>query len=246
MEAALAERDADALTILDPDFRAGQKQGRAQAWGEQYPAATDWMRRDARELTWRERERRRWAEDDLAAFDERAPLVGGLGGLEAAGEEDWRIDEFRELLERYGAQGATVLDPCGGWGGRLLGAVAVGAARYIACEPCVPTHAALCAMAAQVAATATGATPGTVCELHRLGFEDLALPPCSVDVALTSPPYFNLELYDDAPSQSHVRYATPAQWEAHISDFGESREIDVNANVTMTQVGTPLYIAPAS
>ena len=118
------------------------------------------------------------------------------------------------LLERYGAQGATVLDPCGGWGGRLLGAVAVGAARYIACEPCVPTHAALCAMAAQV--TATGATPGTVCELHRLGFEDLALPPCSVDVALTSPPYFNLELYDDAPSQSHVRYATPAQWEAHF------------------------------
>ena len=120
------------------------------------------------------------------------------------------------LLDRYGAKGATVLDPCGGWGGRLLGAVAVGAARYIACEPCVPTHAALCAMAAQVAATATGAAPGTVCELHRLGFEDLALPPCSVDVALTSPPYFNLELYDDAPSQSHVRYATPAQWEAHF------------------------------
>ena len=55
-----------------------------------------------------------------------------------------------------------------------------------------------------------------MCELHRLGFEDLALPPCSVDVALTSPPYFNLELYDDAPSQSHVRYATPAQWEAHF------------------------------
>ena len=29
--------------------------------------------------------------------------------------------------------------------------------------------------------------------------------PCSVDVALTSPPYFNLELYDDAPSQVRVK-----------------------------------------
>ena len=100
MEATLAERDQEALTILDPDFREGQKQGRAQAWGEQYPAATDWMRRDARELTWRERERRRWAEDDRTAFDERAPLVGGLGSVDAAGEDDWRVDEFRDLLEK--------------------------------------------------------------------------------------------------------------------------------------------------
>ena len=99
MEATLAERDQEALTILDPDFREGQRQGRAQAWGEQYPAATDWMRRDARELTWRERERRRWAEDDRTAFDERAPLVGGLGSVDAAGEDDWRVDEFRDLLE---------------------------------------------------------------------------------------------------------------------------------------------------
>ena len=37
----------------------------------------------------------------------------------------------------------------------------------------------------------------------------------------------------------------PCDWEAHISDFGESREIDPDADVTMTQVGTPLYIAPA-
>lgn len=97
VEESIEERDAEALLLLDSDFRAGQQQGRAQAWGEQYPAATDWLRRDARELTWREQERRRWAQDDRKAFDERAPL---MGGFDAAGEDDWRVDEFRELLEK--------------------------------------------------------------------------------------------------------------------------------------------------
>lgn len=113
------------------------------------------------------------------------------------------------LLQRFGGIGGTVYDPCAGWGGRMLGAMAAGAVKYIGCEPATRTHAGLCALAREFAAARTG----MACELHRSGCEDVAVAAESVDVALTSPPYFNLELYDDDPSQSHVRYPSPRWWE---------------------------------
>ena len=120
------------------------------------------------------------------------------------------------LLRRFGGAGGTVYDPCAGWGGRMLGAMAAGARKYIGCEPATRTHAGLCALARELAAvggTSHGTSMAMVCELHRSGCEDVAVAAESVDVALTSPPYFNLELYDDEPSQSHVRYSTPRWWE---------------------------------
>ena len=109
------------------------------------------------------------------------------------------------LVRRYGGAGGVVYDPCAGWGGRLLGAAVAGAAAYIACEPAARTHAGLAALAEQYAG-------GMRVQLERRGAEDFQPAAGSVDVALTSPPYFNLELYSDEPSQSHVKYPTAEWW----------------------------------
>ena len=92
----MAKRDSDNLAMADSDFRAQERARRAAAIGAKNPAATDWMRRDARELTWQERTRREWASDDRKRLDSMLVETGTVG----EGEDDWRIDEFRGLLKR--------------------------------------------------------------------------------------------------------------------------------------------------
>ena len=47
------------------------------------------------------------------------------------------------LYRRYAGPGSVVYDPCAGWGGRLLGAIAAKVKTYLACEPSSRTHAGL-------------------------------------------------------------------------------------------------------
>jgi hypothetical protein len=82
------------------------------------------------------------------------------------------------LYARFGGAGCTVLDPCGGWGGRLLGAVAAKVGTYICCEPSTGTHAGLAGLA-KLAATAAR-EGGTRVQLMRAGAEETRLPPGSV------------------------------------------------------------------
>lgn len=99
----------------------------------------------------------------------------------------------------------TVLDPCCGWGGRLLGSVASGK-HYVGFDP----------------------NPTTFNNLNRLvnflGIEDKVtlfndgaenmnnydFP--EVGIVLTSPPYFNLEIYDRGKQQSENQHTTYENW----------------------------------
>ena len=73
--------------------------------------------------------------------------------------------------------------------GRLLGAIAAGAKAYLACEPSTATHAGLLRLAEDFAAPS-----GMHTQILKQGAEETSLPPASVDMAFTSPPYFNLEV----------------------------------------------------
>ena len=89
----------------------------------------------------------------------------------------------------------SVLDPCAGWGGRLLGTVSSGA-KYVGFEPNTKTHKHL----------------KELCEF--LNIEDKVILICddalnmdkydigTFDLVLTSPPYFNLEVYCNEKTQS--------------------------------------------
>ena len=120
------------------------------------------------------------------------------------------------LYRKFGpASGCVVFDPCGGWGGRLLGAAAAGnVSSYTACEPSAATHDGLCTLSSLVRER----VPSLRCHLLKRGAEETTLPPGTVDIVLTSPPYFNLEMYTSQgeavgePSQSHIRYPDPSTW----------------------------------
>ena len=105
-----------------------------------------------------------------------------------------------------------VLDACAGWGGRMIGAKSAespsfaGGLRgelvspslkvhYTGIDPCAKTYEVLRAIRDELGLTNVTLVnkPAEVALQQSLG---------TYDIALTSPPYYNLELYSDEPTQS--------------------------------------------
>lgn len=93
----------------------------------------------------------------------------------------------------YGAK--TVLDPCAGWGGRMLGAVSAGC-DYYAFEPNTVTYNNLLNLAKFLDIENK---VHIYCDDAR-NIDNYDIP--NVDLILTSPPYFDLEIYCHQDTQS--------------------------------------------
>lgn len=99
----------------------------------------------------------------------------------------------------------TLFDPCAGWGGRMLGTVAAHW-RYVGCEPNTTTYNNLLEIVDFL-----GIKDSVT--LYNMPYENLDLTNlCEVDIILTSPPYFDLERYDNKDSQSYIKYSTYEDW----------------------------------
>jgi len=99
----------------------------------------------------------------------------------------------------------VLFDPCAGWGGRMLGTVASGW-KYIGCEPNKKTYEHLLEIInfLDISSSVT---------LYNLPYEELDLSLVGeVDIVLTSPPYFNLELYSNEESQSYIKHSSYDDW----------------------------------
>lgn len=99
----------------------------------------------------------------------------------------------------------VVLDPCAGWGGRMLGAVSYGA-HYIAFEPNTTTYNNLNQMA-QFLGIQNSVT--LICDDAR-NMKQYNLP--KAGLVLTSPPYFDLEVYTHEDTQSIKNTNTYQDW----------------------------------
>lgn len=103
----------------------------------------------------------------------------------------------------------VVLDPCAGWGGRMLGVVASGA-NYIAFEPNTKTYNNLQRL------------------IDFLGIKDKVTIICddamnmdnydisNVDLIITSPPYFDLEVYTNEATQSITKHTNYKDWSEYF------------------------------
>lgn len=116
-------------------------------------------------------------------------------------------------------EGGVTWDMSMGWGGRLLGAVACPKVKkYIGCDPSKETFAALKVMEAEIKRLLPERELET--DLYMLGSETLemraALPPNSVALAFSSPPYFDCERYSKEETQSYLKFPTADAW---ITDF---------------------------
>jgi 16S rRNA G966 N2-methylase RsmD len=98
-----------------------------------------------------------------------------------------------------------VLDPCAGWGGRLLGVVSTGA-NYIGFEPNTKTYNNLIKLVnfLNIQDKVT-----LICD-DALNMEKYNLP--KVDMILTSPPYFDVEIYCNEITQSIHKNDTYDMW----------------------------------
>jgi hypothetical protein len=101
-----------------------------------------------------------------------------------------------------------ILDFSSGYGGRMLGAMTSPLRyHYTGIEPNTLTYQALCAFGDLISETA-----GSEYQMHHTVSEEFVGDRDSIDFAFSSPPYFNLEMYSDEPTQCMHRYKTIDQW----------------------------------
>lgn len=111
----------------------------------------------------------------------------------------------KQIIEMTGKRTGNLFDPCAGWGGRMLGTVA-GGWNYYSCEPNKVTYANLADIIKFI-------QPSTVVDIKNIPAESFNLDELDmVDVVLTSPPYFNLEVYNHDGDQSYNKYNTYDVW----------------------------------
>ena len=132
-------------------------------------------------------------------------MTGGLGSV-----TKYRTVTSKAIVQFFGAK--RVLDPCCGWGGRMLGTLAAAKdTAYVACEPDPNTFKGLKGILEDTAIPLAVRSRARVLEKPaELGLSEL-LSLEKFDLVLTSPPYFNLELYT-AGDQSTTVHNTWEDW----------------------------------
>ena len=129
------------------------------------------------------------------------------------------VNEFppsvaRQIYQEYaGRMERTILDPCAGWGGRMIGAASLLNTRYVACEPCVKTYDGLIKLGNWLKSL----QPSFDFEVHNIPYEDFKTDE-KFDIALTSPPYFDTEHYSDSDTDSAHKFPEYYLW---VSGFYE-------------------------
>lgn len=104
------------------------------------------------------------------------------------------------IYEHYCQSGDTVWDPCAGYGGRLLGAIAAGV-HYVGTDVDAETVSGNQLLAKMLGANA---------EITLSPAEQFTPP--VIKLAFTSPPYFDRERYSQNESQSWRRHAQLDTW----------------------------------
>jgi 16S rRNA G966 N2-methylase RsmD len=117
---------------------------------------------------------------------------------------NFRPTACASILKTYQPQGGRFFDPCGGWGGRMLGSYLTDM-EYICCEPSTKTHKGLIELSSFLNQQYQILHRGSETEFNPIMNE-------TMDIIFTSPPYYNCEVYSDEQSQSCNKYKTKESW----------------------------------
>ena len=112
------------------------------------------------------------------------------------------------ILKKYGIDNDIYLDPCSGYGGRLVGFLASNYKMYIGTDPSKKSYEANLEIKEKL---------GSKKEILQYDecFEDLDLSAFKdkIDIVFTSPPYFNKEVYDgENKKQSMNKFVEYENW----------------------------------
>ena len=123
--------------------------------------------------------------------------------------EHHRVTNFRpviakEIMNKYGKE--TVLDPCGGYGGRMMGFFCSNMKRYVAVDPNSETVKNL-----KHLGLILNRSIEKDFEVNYQGFENFETEE-RFDLIFTSPPYFKKEIYSDEETQSCNKFKDYESW----------------------------------
>lgn len=119
---------------------------------------------------------------------------------------DFPAEFAKEIYDTYAPNG-RVLDPCHGWGGRLIGFLASKAIEYTGIDASPLTDEGV----KKIAEDFLPYVEGKKVELYAMPFEDFEVRQNYYDLVFTSPPYFDVEKYVGG-EQSHTRYSNYDKW----------------------------------
>ena len=115
----------------------------------------------------------------------------------------YRPQMSKMVVTNLGAK--RVLDPCAGWGGRMLGTIAAGA-EYVAFEPNTETYEGLLNLSKFLGIQdKVRIIKDSALEMDKYDIGEF-------DLILTSPPYFDLEVYSHEDTQSIKGCDTYSIW----------------------------------
>lgn len=124
------------------------------------------------------------------------------------------VNEFppyvaQQIYQRYlkGKDSFTVLDPCCGWGGRMIGCASIPHSKYVGCEPSTQTYEGLLKLGQWLKTL----QPTFEYEIYCVPYEDFSTDE-KFDMALTSPPYYDTEHYCEEETNSLNRYKSFEAW----------------------------------
>lgn len=123
----------------------------------------------------------------------------------ASAAADFPPLKARDIFRQY-YTGGRVLDPCHGWGGRLVGAMLADVEEYVGVDPSPDAHAGVGKIY-----EAFKEYQETKVTLIKKPFEDCKWEDGEFDFALTCPPYFDVEKYNGEDT-STKRYPKFEQW----------------------------------
>lgn len=127
--------------------------------------------------------------------------IVGSGYKTAAGCcSDFPSDVARKIYEEN-AQGGRVLDPCHGWGGRVIGAMLAGVAEYVGIDPSLIAHRAVSDIYSDFGGYVKTKVALLQKPYERVTDEELG---GEFDCALTSPPYFDVEEYSSEETSTKL------------------------------------------
>jgi len=132
----------------------------------------------------------------------------GINGIQYVNEFPPHV--AKKICIEYGINSSSkILDPCAGWGGRLIG-ISTMCNNYTGFEPCTKTHSGLLKIVDFIKNFRTPFNGNII----NAPFEDCMdlIDGGGFDLAITSPPYYDTELYSDEYTNSCNRYQTFEEW----------------------------------
>ena len=116
----------------------------------------------------------------------------------------------KAIYEKYCPKGGIIFDYSCGFGGRMTGALtSKNNYSYVGCEPNSKTYNNLMRLGSEIEKV-TG-RKGSY-KVFKIGSEEFRCNKEVFDFAFSSPPYFDLEVYCDEPTQCYIRYPDIYTW----------------------------------